>query len=48
MEQKLTRAQAKADLLMAQHRRARAGDKASDAKMAVGNGSSAAALRRDI
>ena len=36
LEQKLTEAQAKADLLIAQHRRARAVGKASDAKMAVG------------
>jgi len=42
LEQKLAEAQAKADLLIAQHRRARAVGKASDAKMG-GNGSSAAA-----
>ena len=42
LDQKLTEAQAKADLLIAQHRRARAVGKASDAKMAGGNGSSAA------
>ena len=35
LEQKLTEAQAKADLLIAQHRRARAVAKASDAKMAL-------------
>jgi phage shock protein A len=46
LEQKLTEAQAKADLLVAQHRRARAVSKASDAKMAGGNGSSAAAFDR--
>ena len=46
LEQKLTEAQAKADLLVAQHRRARAVGKASDAKMAVGNGSSANAFNR--
>jgi phage shock protein A len=46
LEQKLTEAQAKADLLIAQHRRARAVGKASDAKMAAGNGSSAAAFDR--
>ncbi len=46
LEQKLTEAQAKADLLIAQHRRARAVGKASDAKMASGNGSSAAAFDR--
>jgi len=39
LDQKLTEAQAKADLLIAQHRRARAVGKASDAKMAAGNGS---------
>jgi len=42
LEQKLTEAEAKSDLLIAQHRRARAVGKASDAKMAAGNGSSAA------
>ena len=46
LEQKLTEAEAKADLLIAQHRRARAVGKASDAKMAAGNGSSAAAFDR--
>ena len=46
LEQKLTEAQAKADLLITQHRRARAVGKASDAKMAGGNGSSAAAFDR--
>jgi phage shock protein A len=46
LEQKLTEAQAKADLLIAQHRRARAVTKASDAKMAAGNGSSGAAFDR--
>jgi phage shock protein A len=46
LEQKLTEAQAKADLLVAQHRRARAVGKASDAKMAAGNGSSANAFNR--
>jgi len=46
LEQKLTEAQAKADLLVAQHRRARAVSKASDAKMAGGNGASAAAFDR--
>src|SRR5579862_3637141 len=39
LEQKLTEAQGKADLLIAQHRRARAVGKASDAKLG-GNGSS--------
>ena len=46
LEQKLTEAQAKADLLITQHRRARAVSKASEAKMAGGNGSSAAAFDR--
>src|SRR5579862_6920603 len=39
LEQKLTEAEAKADLLIAQHRRARAVSKDSDAKMNGGNGS---------
>jgi phage shock protein A len=46
LEQKLAEAQAKADLLIAQHRRARAVGKASDAKMAGGNGASAGAFDR--
>jgi phage shock protein A len=46
LEQKLTEAEAKADLLITQHRRARAVGKASDAKIAAGNGSSAAAFDR--
>jgi phage shock protein A len=46
LEQKLAEAQAKADLLIAQHRRARAVGKASDAKMAGGNGASANAFDR--
>jgi phage shock protein A len=48
LEQKLAEAQAKADLLIAQHRRARAVGKASDARMkpAGGNGSSANAFDR--
>jgi len=46
LEQKLTEAQAKADLLIAQHRRARAVGKASDAKTTAGNGSGAAAFER--
>ena len=46
LEQKLTEAQGKADLLIAQHRRARAVGKASDAKIAAGNGSSANAFDR--
>jgi len=46
LEQKLTEAKAKADLLIAQHRRARAVHKASVAKIAAGNGSSANAFDR--
>jgi len=48
LEQKLTEAEAKADLLIAQHRRARAVGKASDAKMktAGGNGGGDAAFDR--
>src|SRR5438552_8552311 len=37
LEQKLTEAQAKADLLIAQHRRARAVSKASDARISMGD-----------
>src|SRR5438477_3675863 len=46
LEQKLTEAQAKADLLIAQHRRARAVGKASDAKLAIGDHSKSAAFDR--
>src|ERR1051325_8410744 len=46
LEQKLTEAQAKADVLIAQHRRARAVGKANDARMASGDGSKAAAFDR--
>src|SRR5246127_174136 len=46
LEQKLTEAQAKADVLIAQQRRARAVGKASDAKMAMGDNSKAAAFDR--
>jgi phage shock protein A len=46
LQQKLAEAEAKADLLIAQHRRARALGKASDAKMAGGNGASAGAFDR--
>jgi phage shock protein A len=46
LEQKLTEAQAKSDLLIAQHRRARALNKAGDARMAAGGGSGAAAFDR--
>src|ERR1700733_3621657 len=46
LEQKLTEAQAKADVLIAQQRRARAVSRASDAKMAMGDNSNAAAFDR--
>jgi phage shock protein A len=46
LEQKLTEAQAKSDLLIAQHRRARALNKAGDARMAMGAPSSGAAFDR--
>jgi phage shock protein A len=46
LEQKLAEAQAKSDLLIAQHRRARALNKAGDARMAMGGPSSAAAFDR--
>jgi phage shock protein A len=46
LEQKLTEAQAKSDVLIAQHRRARAAGKANDARMASGDGSKAAAFDR--
>ena len=46
LQGKLAEAQGKADLLIAQHRRARAVGKASDAKMAAGNGSSSNAFDR--
>jgi phage shock protein A len=46
LEQKLAEAQAKADLLIAQHRRARAVGKASDARLAIGDGSKTAAFDR--
>ncbi len=46
LEQKLTEAQAKSDVLIAQHRRARALNKAGDARMAVGDSSNAAAFDR--
>jgi phage shock protein A len=39
LEQKLSEAQSKSDMLMAQHRRARALGKASDARLAIGSGS---------
>ena len=46
LEQKLAEAEAKADVLIAQQRRARAVTKASDARMASGDGSKAAAFDR--
>jgi phage shock protein A len=46
LDQKLTEAEAKNDVLIAQHRRSRALGKASDAQMAIGNGSKAAAFDR--
>ena len=46
LDQKLTEAQAKADLLIAQNRRARAVGKASDARINIGDGSKAPAFDR--
>src|SRR5439155_17269955 len=46
LEQKLTEAQAKADLLITQHRRARAVGRAADAHLTHGNGGYAAAFDR--
>jgi len=46
LEQKLNEAETKADLLIAQQRRARAVSKASDARMAMGDNSKAAAFDR--
>jgi phage shock protein A len=46
LEQKLAEANAKADLLIAQHRRSRAVGKAADAHAAIGDGSKAAAFDR--
>ena len=46
LDQKLAEANARADLLLAQHRRARAVGKASDAKIHIGEGSKAAAFDR--
>ena len=45
LDQKLAEAQAKADLLIAQHRRARAVGKASDARIEIGDGSKSRGLR---
>jgi phage shock protein A len=46
LEQKLQEAQSKSDLMMAQHRRSRALERASDARMAVGGGSAVATFDR--
>jgi phage shock protein A len=46
LDQKLAEAEAKADVLIAQQRRARAVSKASDARIASGDGSKAAAFNR--
>jgi phage shock protein A len=46
LEQKLVEAEAKNDLLVAQHRRSRALGKANDARLAMGDGSKAAAFDR--
>lgn len=46
LEQKLAEAQTKSDLLVAQHRRARALDKAADARLKIGDGSRQAAFDR--
>jgi phage shock protein A len=46
LEQKLAEAEAKSDMLVAQHRRSRALDKASDARIAIGDDSKSAAFDR--
>jgi phage shock protein A len=46
LEHKLTEARAKSDLLMAQHRRARALERASDAQLALGDTSNVAKFER--
>src|SRR5262245_40599203 len=46
LEQKLAEAQAKSDMLLAQHRRARALGKASDARMAIGSASTIRTFER--
>jgi phage shock protein A len=46
LDQKLTEAHAKSDLMLAQHRRARALSKASDAQLAVGDQSNVASFDR--
>lgn len=46
LERKLTEAQAKSDLLIAQHRRARALDRAGSAQVKIGDGSNEASFER--
>jgi phage shock protein A len=46
LDQKLAEAEAKSDMLVAQHRRSRALDKASDARIAMGDDSKSAAFDR--
>jgi len=46
LDQKLSEARAKSDLLLAQHRRARALDKASDANLSAGSRSNVASFER--
>ncbi len=46
LDQKLTEARTKCDLLVAQHRRARALDRASDAQLTIGDGSNVANFDR--
>ena len=46
LEQKLVEAQSRRDVLIAQHRRARAVSKATDARIAIGDGSKAVAFER--
>src|SRR3989475_7895896 len=46
LEQKLAEAEAKSDVLVAQHRRSRALSKTSDARLSMGDGSKAAAFDR--
>ena len=46
LDQKLSEARAKCDLLLAQHRRARALNKATDAQLAIGDGSNVASFDR--
>ena len=46
LEQKLAEAEAKSDMLVAQHRRSRALGKASEAQMSIGDSSNAAAFDR--